>query len=64
MGTGGRGSGCAGRWRIRAGVQDDGWLRRRVCFAGGVLDVGDTGERVGRAAGRSGRVADGDDKVM
>ena len=46
------------------GGWDDGWLRRRVCFAGGVLDVGDTGEWVGRAAGRSGWVADGDDKVM
>ena len=50
MATGGRVSGRG----LGAGVRDDGWLRRRVCLAGDVLDVGDTGERVGGGAGRSG----------
>ena len=29
--------------RLRVDVWDNGWLRGRVCLAGGVLDVGDTG---------------------
>ena len=39
-------------------VWDDGWLRGRVCLAGGVLDVGDTG------GWAESLVADRDDNAM